>query len=360
MKHFNVYAKFDRFAYRMDMIKRRRRANHRVMKKQREALTSQEKLMFENMWRGWRPESTEFYKAFCGRFDEKYVPNDYYDFAEHVLNLRWGAFFLQHKCCLKYIVPEENRPHTIVQKIDGHYVHEDNTEITIEEAKELLRSRETFICKTALGSGGGKGVQRICLSEEKDPEGLLDAIMKPADLIFQDVIVQDAFMAGFNADSVNTFRLLTLNINGYCSVLSSFIRMGSKGSFVDNLSTGGGVLVGVSNDGAINQFGIRKDYSKAYMAPSGLTFEGLSVPSWENIKETVVGFHRRIPFANLIGWDVAMAKDGTPIVIEINLDNAEVEAHQIFNGPVFGERLNEVKKYIENKKPLLRHAMVTY
>jgi len=91
-----------------------------------------------------------------------------------------------------------------------------------------------------------------------------------------------------------------------------------------------------------------------------LTFEGLSVPSWESIKETVVGFHRRIPFANLIGWDVAMAKDGTPIVIEINLDNAEVEAHQIFNGPVFGERLNEVKKYIEDKKPLLRHAMVTY
>lgn len=360
MLRLNVFGRVDHFAYMMSLKYRRRMANRRAQKKQRTELTAEEKKLFDKLWKGCGTESAEFYKAFCGKFDEKYVPNDYYDFAEHVLNLRWSAFFLQHKCCLKYIIPVENRPRTIVQKIDGHFVHEDNIEISFQEAKDLLKKKGTFICKKAMGTGGGKGVQRICLAEEKDPDGFLDQLMKPADLIFQDVIIQHDFMAGFNEDSVNTIRLLTLNINGRCTVLSSFLRMGAKGSFVDNLSTGGGVLVGLSQDGAVNKFGIRKDYSKAYEAPSGLIFDGMKVPSWNQIKETIVGFHQRIPFANLIGWDVAIDQNGTPIVVEINLDLAAVEAHQIFNGPVFGDRLDEVRMYIENKKPLLRHAMITY
>ena len=281
-------------------------------------------------------------------------------YAEHVLNLRWSAFFLQHKCNLKYIIPERNRPKTILQKIDGHYVFEDNTEISVEEAKRILKSKDTFICKVALGSGGGKGVQKVCWNNETDTELFVQQLLKPADLVFQEVICQSDFMASLNPDSVNTFRLLTLNINGNCTVLSSFVRMGAKGSFVDNLSSGGGAQVGVDKDGNINEFGIKKDYSKVYEAPSGLSFKGMVVPNWEDIKERIIGFHRHIPHANLIGWDIAIDKDGEPIVIEINLDSAEIEAHQIFNGSVFGERFDEVRDYIENKKPLLRHAMITY
>lgn len=47
-------------------------------------------------------------------------------------------------------------------------------------------------------------------------------------------------------------------------------------------------------------------------------------------------------------------------MLEINLDSALVEAHQVFNGPIFGERLAEVMKYIEDRKPTLRHSYITY
>lgn len=86
----------------------------------------------------------------------------------------------------------------------------------------------------------------------------------------------------------------------------------------------------------------------------------MQVPDWDYITKAVIGFHKHIPYANLIGWDITINKNGVPIVIEINLDSAEIEAHQIFNGQIFGERLEEVNNYIEKKKPLLRHAMITY
>ena len=136
--------------------------------------------------------------------------------------------------------------------------------------------------------------------------------------------------------------------------------MGSVGSPVDNLTSGGGVLVGIGQDGRIHDFGVSKDYIKTSSSPTGVKFSGLMMPEWELMKETVIGFHRRIPFVNLVGWDVALNESGRPIVIEINLDSAEIEAVQIFSGPIFGERLEEVRAYIDEKTPKLKHAVVTY
>lgn len=356
----NIYSAIDKIAYKYDMQRRRNKANSRVVNLPQVKLSRSEEKMFEKNWGGWKSDSYRFYKGFCGSFDIKYVPNDYYDFAEHVLNLRWSAFFLQHKCCLKHIIPESHRPKTILQKIDGHYVLEDNAEISEEQATDLLKKENVFVCKVALGSGGGRGVQRIDLTNIEGKDSFLKQILAPNDLIFQKLIHQNDFLLRFNSDSVNTFRLLTLNINEHCTVLSSFLRMGSKGSFVDNLCSGGGALVGIDDNGMLNTWGITKQYEKVYEAPSGEKFKGVRVPNWVEIKNTVMAFHKQIPYANLIGWDITLSADGTPIVIEINLDSAEIEAHQIFNGPVFGDRLQEVKDYINDRKPKLRHAMITY
>lgn len=347
----------DRVAYRADIKFRRDRANNRLLSKPRVALSDFERRSVQSVWPDCEYISFEFYKAFGLPFNVQNVPNDFYDFAEHVLNLRWGAFFLQHKCNLKYFVPAQNRPKTILQKIDGHFVLENNQELERQEAESILTHYPEVVRKIALGTGGGQGVQKICMS---DPSLDLKRLLEPEDLIFQEVIKQHAFMSSLNPDSVNTLRLLTLNINGRCTLLSSFLRMGSVGSFVDNLCTGGGVLVGVDQEGQLNEWGIKKDFSKVTQSSSGIILKGLLVPGYEMIKEKVLHFHSTIPYANLIGWDIAIDQAGEPIIIEINLDRAEIEAHQIFNGPVFGDRFKEVREYIDRKKPLLRHAMITY
>ena len=346
--------------FRIDDRRRRENANARAEAKSRLKLTAEERRQFNTIWKGWSPVSHEFYKAFGLPFDARMVPNDYYDFAEHVLNLRWASFFLQHKCCLQYFVPEEHRPKTILRKIDGHYMDAQNVEITEADAVAHLRTLDTFIVKVARDTGGGLGVRKISQEDVDGSSGFWSHLLEPDDLIFQEVLRQHPFMAQFNPDSVNTCRMITLNINGSCTMLGSVLRMGSVGSPVDNLTSGGGVLVGIGQDGRIHDFGVSKDYNKTSASPTGVKFSGLMMPEWELMKETVIGFHRRIPFVNLVGWDVALNESGRPIVIEINLDSAEIEAVQIFSGPIFGERLEEVRAYIDEKTPKLKHAVVTY
>lgn len=67
------------------------------------------------------------------------------------------------------------------------------------------------------------------------------------------------------------------------------------------------------------------------------------------MKEFVQYWHQKsFPFASLIGWDIIINEKGKPIVIEINLDSADIAPHQIFNGPIFGDRTDEVLEYMKN------------
>lgn len=354
--------KFNRFAIKYYSQRKAQIVNSVSYHYDRAKLTLKEKQDIKRIWGKGREKyyAFEFYKQFCGTFNPCYVPDDYYDLAEHVLNLRWAAYFLQHKCNLKYIIPEKNRAKVIVQKIDGHYVLEDNTEISKEAAIIRLKEHPCFMRKVARGTGGGKGVKKVILENVKDEACFFDELLQGNDIEFEEIIRQNEFLDQFNADSVNTFRFLTLNINQKCTLLSTFLRMGAKGSYVDNLSGGSGVLVGINNEGYVNSFGIDKSFKKIYHSPMGLEFKGVIVPSFDTITQKIIDFHKKIPFANLIGWDVTIDKEGNPIVIEVNLDSALIEAHQVFNGPVFGDRLAEVKEYIENRKPTLRHQMMIY
>ena len=360
--HAYWYSFVDKIAYKYDLKQRAEKSNARGSRYEGMALTKEEKAKIKEIWGEWGGEydSYGFYKKFCGSLDPYLVPDDYYDFAEHVFNLRWAAFFLQHKCLLKYILPKQNRAEVIVQKIDGHFVLEDNTEISKQEAIERLTQQPVFVAKIARGTGGGNGVRKIVMDEIQDKDGFLEELLSPIDIEFEKVVQQNSFLSQFNPDSVNTIRFITLNINERCTVLSAFLRMGSRGSFVDNLSGGDGVLVGVNQEGRLNDFGVDKHFNKNYQAPTGVALKGMCIPEYARIKQQIIEFHKKIPFANLIGWDVALDREMNPVIIEINLDTALIEAHQVFNGPVFGERIDEVRQYIDSRTPILRHQMITY
>lgn len=356
-----LYGRIDRFALRSDLQRRSEEANNKSLKLGQSELTKEEERKVQEIW-GENVCLMPFraYKNFCGNFDPCYVPDDYYDYAEHVFNLRWAAYFLQHKSNLKYVIPPENRALVLLQKIDGHFVNEVNMEISASEAKTILCSCPEFMAKVARGTGGGKGVQKIVWGNIANKESVLKEIMDPIDMEYEYVLRQNDFMSMFNPDSVNTIRFVTLNINGKCTVLSAFLRMGTKGSYVDNLNGGGGVLVGINQDGYLSEFGVDKHFVKKFESPTGVVFKGIQVPNYEKIKTEIIALQQRIPYANLIGWDVTLDEGGNVIVIEVNLDSALVEAHQIFNGPIFGERLDEVRKYIKDREPLLKHQMIIY
>ena len=356
------YRIVDAIAYRSDLKRRAELSNARGARYGSMPLTKDEITKIKAIWGKWggKRDAFGFYKKFCGSFNPYYVPDEYYDYAEHVFNLRWAALFLQHKGNLKYIVPKQNRAEVIIQKIDGHIVLEDNTEISKSEAIAILKQQSVFVAKKARGTGGGKGVRKVIMDEVQDKDIFLDELLSPNDMEFEREVFQNDFLAQFNPDSVNTIRIVTLNINERCTVLSAFFRMGSKGSFVDNFSSGVGYLVGVNKEGHLSEFGIDKNFNKIYKAPTGIDFKGKQIPNYHQIKKQIIDFSKKIPYASLIGWDVTIDRNMNPIVIEVNLDSAHLALHQIFNGSIFGDRLEEVFDYIKAKKPMLRHQMMIY
>ena len=288
----------------------------------------------------------KFYKFF-GIFDPHLMPNHLYAEAERLLNPFRYSLFLQHKCNLKHYIPEANRPKTIIQNIDGHFFDKTDNPITLDESVSIARNHLPFFIKIAAGSGGGRGIQKISVADNIDK--LFVDYKK--DFILQEPLKEHPTLSRYNPDCINTIRVLSLNINDKCSILSSFIRMGGLGSIVDNLhsSEGTGVLVGVKNDGRLHEFGVDKYYNKIYMSPMGEYFDGLSIEYYDKVKDFILYWHQKsFPFANLIGWDIILDQNSNPVVIEINLDSADIAAHQVFNGPIFGERTEEVIEYMKN------------
>ena len=288
----------------------------------------------------------EFYKSF-GLFNPQLIPNDVYAEAERLLNPFRYSLCAQHKCLLKLFIPTESRPRTIIQNIDGHYFDYLDNPISKKQAIEIAKGYTPFMIKIAAGSGGGRGIKKV--ESINDVEKTFDEYGR--DFICQSVLKEHETLSRFNPQCINTIRVLSLNINDKCDILSSFVRMGGLGSIVDNLhsSKGTGVLVGLKQDGTFHSFGIDKNYNKVMQAPTGIAFEGLKLEYYQEVKEFVQHWHQKsFPFANLIGWDIIINEEGKPIVIEVNLDSADIAAHQIFNGPIFGDRTKEVLDYMKN------------
>ena len=143
--------------------------------------------------------------------------------------------------------------------------------------------------------------------------------------------------------------MLTLNLNNHPTLLSSFIRMGQKGSFTDNVS-GNGCLVGINHEGFLHPYGLTEYYEKILHSPNDYKFERKKFMHYDKTKSTVLKLHTNFPSAALIAWDIALNEFNNPIIIEINLGMGRVSTHQILNGPVFGERTMEVMDYIKQNK----------
>lgn len=133
--------------------------------------------------------------------------------------------------------------------------------------------------------------------------------------IFERQLVQDSALATLNPDTVNTCRVLTLKDK----VVSCSIRVGRKGSFVDNAAKGGIVLSLDMETGRLEEYGLREyDLTKYYEHPdTKIRFKDFEVPMWPAVKELVEKTIRLIPYYNSVGFDVATTING-PVIVEIN------------------------------------------
>lgn len=282
------------------------------------------------------------YAAVNGQMSVDYVPEDlFYNVFETRLNPRnrrepykdknffdrmgWG--------CL---------PDTIFRIINGRLFDKTYEMIDVQTALALARDAEVpeLVVKPAIDSGSGSRV--MFLDEAQLATFLAENLSPHSDWIIQRPIVQHEAMAGLNPSSVNTLRVVTIREGAEVSVISSFAKIGTPGVRVDNVSAGN-IAVGIEDDGRLRGHGCDFAFRLSTTHPNhGYSYADFVIPSYDSVRRTCIQLHRHVPDLDLLSWDVAIRRDGAPVVIEVNIRRQDVNITQICNGPVFSPYVDAV------------------
>ncbi|MUJ26426.1 hypothetical protein GNP73_00305 [Aliivibrio fischeri] len=285
------------------------------------------------------------YSNISGVKSEYYVPETFfYNNLECKVNDFSLSSYFEHKGYLDKILMTNTVP-SLINCMSGVMYSGFNV-IGFDEIEELFKDyNNELVIKRSIGTGGGKSVEIGIYSDIKCY--IKEYYESGYDFIIQNRLSQHPELEKYNQSSLNTIRMLTLSIDGNVNLLSSVFRMGNGGK-IDN-SASGGISIGMSDSGVLNDFAIDHDFNKFYEHPlSKISFLGKDkIPFFYDMKDLVILKHKELKSHDLVSWDLTVDDDGYISIIEFNVVWSEINFHQANNGPIFEnyiEYLNRFRK----------------
>lgn len=215
-----------------------------------------------------------------------------------------------------------------------------------EDVTDLLMKADKLIMKPfALGKGNGvhllaKQGGGFLLDEKpctrRELAGFLE---KEQDYFICEYIKQHPYAETLYEKTVNTIRLITIRDTSThrFKILFAVQRIGRETSIpVDNGSKGGLIAEIDLDTGRLSYARCLHDLEVYIHHPdSGAMIEGAEIPGWENLKEEILCVSGRIPFMDMVAWDVVITAEGF-CVIEANASSG-VNILQLWGGQRQGE-----------------------
>lgn len=175
---------------------------------------------------------------------------------------------------------------------------------------------DVFLKPNSESLGRGASVHHI--ASRQDSELLFKEIVESnKEWIVEERIEQAPEMSQWNPSSVNTIRICSFRQkDGEIKIAYPFIRMGRKGSVVDNAGQGGVYASVDVQTGMICTDGMDENGNKYIEHPdSHISFKGWQVPQYGDLKKIVIECHKSMPRAHkYIGFDFALTNKGWTLV----------------------------------------------
>ena len=285
----------------------------------------------------------EYYSALNKTFSEKYVPEDFfYSKLEPLLNDRSKVSVIADKNLLSKLFPNIEQPKTIVKNINGIYLSNDDRVISFKSAIETISKHSAFIIKPSIDSGGGKNV--VLFSQESDSQPEKEKIDKvlikfKQDFIVQEVLTQHANLKKLNPSSINSIRVMSFLNDKTVNILSSYVRMGKKDSFADNVSKGG-LCCGIDEGGKLSKMAWNLHFDQFSDNGNEIEFDSIKIPYYQEIVQKVRELHQMIPYFRIVSWDISVDSFNNIVLIELNPFKQGINSHQVINGPILFECLD--------------------
>lgn len=182
----------------------------------------------------------------------------------------------------------------------------------------ILTKCGKLIVKPTRG-GCGYGIEIVSMSDYKNAEEVFDALLAKGGYIAEEVVEQDPRVAVWNESSLNTFRIPTFRTADGVKIFYPSIRIGRKGSIVDNAGAGGTFAAIDAETGVITTDGFDKHGHHFTEHPdSHVKYKGAQIPEWDALMAFVSEVHNAMPKEHkYIAYDMALSTRGW-VVIEAN------------------------------------------
>jgi len=227
--------------------------------------------------------------------------------------------------CEKYRLPT---PIMFSYNMNGSFFYNDdvlsisNVHALSEYFRNVLEAsgRNKLFIKSFLGHGGSEVFLLTHSGLDVELKIIGTRILNGA-FIHQECIVQHAEINEIYPHSVNTLRIETyIDSSGKVNLLGMFMRFGSDGKFLDNVSSGGFYVPVEPSTGRLTEKGLQGMVfggNVLFRHPdTGFEFKDYKVPYFEEAQELCIKLAKYIP-NRLAGWDIAFTSEG-PIVVEGN------------------------------------------
>lgn len=310
-------------------------------------LTAEQLQEINDFWKPYEfcykndPDVQRIFSVASGCFDPSYIPwGLFWEFCKQFWN-HPIIDFVRNKIYTKIVFPDIKQAKTVIYRIAGGYYNSSRSLITKEEAAK--------ICLEALGSSdggelilkpweGGSGFGIAFLNKDASEENNLAVLdeFSNASFVCEEVVKSHSAYSEPHPESLNTLRIITFAYGTDINLVAVLFRMGMGGSKVDNLGSGG-LIVLLNEDGELSDYAYDHDGNKVYEHPSGYVFKGKKLPYVDKAIETAKKAHAVIPQLRYISWDYAIDPDGEPVLIELN-GGGEQFPLQLSGGHVFINR----------------------
>lgn len=278
---------------------------------------------------------------------EWYVPDSYYyAVIDPCFNDPIRCQYMDDKNLYDLYFHDVNQAKTICRK-EGHlFLDSSYSIISKEKARNLCANCGKIILKPSIGTCAGSGILKWN-ADQDEFDDLCAILDTPGSFVVQELIRQHESLSQFNDSCVNTIRMVTLAVGDQVDVITAVAIIGGKGAFTNHLH-GGGLICGIDSDGSMRPVAFDGKLHKYEKHPSGVVFADCCIPNYYKCVELVKDLAPRLfGTSRLASWDITLDENAEPLLIEVNLQWGGVV--QKAAGPVFGERTEEVLKYVRKK-----------
>lgn len=305
--------------------------------------------------KGFHGESKIIYQLSSNNYSN-YI-SDYHRLYSKFINKKY-SFILNNKVIFAHTFKDfikVPRSYALIEK--GRIIPLESNLRDFATFIEHLNSNKFGVLKPISG-GGGKGVLILKVENGEiyvnnkltTTEHLKNILESLDDYFYSQFINQSEFSKSFNPTTLNSIRIVTMidPKTNKAFIPIAVQRIGTNQSAPADNWTQGGISAEINIENGILGKGVTYPFNSNVTwldkhPDTGLNIEGVKIPEWNKIKETLLDVANKFPYIKYVGWDVVLTEQGV-MVIEGN-NCSDVNLLQVHRPLLKDHKVRDFYKY---------------